>query len=248
MYEKLQKSFAAMTRGADMHYVVLNSLVVAIASTLFSLPYFHYLIFQVSSEGLFQGGNYSYSLLLTQLFLLFILSLLSAMIGFSFSKRFEFPGFGDLKGFTRSMPYLIMGGAVMIILSFFLYDRYFFEISPISYPKGILYLISLPVKGAFTDEIILRFCLVTIATGLLKSKSAGVGIVSAFASLIAIKYFHFIGVNISLNYLFLTHIFFSFLVNFVLGYLYVTKGLIYSMALGFFFNLKYIFVSWLMRG
>ncbi len=237
-----------MTRGADMHNVVTNSLAVALASTLFCLPYFHYLIFQVSSEGHFPGGKYSYGLLLTQLFLLFLLSLLSAMVGFSFSKRYTFLGFGDLKGFIHSMPFLLTGGAVMIIVSFFLYDRYFFEISPISYPKGILYLISLPFKGAFTDEIILRFCLVTIAVGLLKSKGAGVGLVSAFASLIAIKYFHFIGVKIDLSYLFVTHIFLSFLINFVLGYLYVTKGLIYSMVLGFFFNLKYIFVSWLMGG
>ncbi len=248
MYEILQKAFARMTRGANAYHVVVNSLALAIASTLFTLPYFYRLISQVSNQDLFSIGHNSYGLLLAELFLLFILSLLSAMVGFSFSKRFDLPGFGDLKGFIRSMPFLLLGGAIMILLSFFLFDQYFFKISPASYPRGILYLISFPFKGAFTDELILRFCLVTIAAGLLKSESAGVGLVSAFSSLFAIKYFHFIGVNIDSNYLYVTYFVFSFLANFLLGYLYVKKGLIYSMALSFLFDLKYAFVSWVMSG
>jgi hypothetical protein len=134
----------------------------------------------------------------------------------------------------------------MMALSYFLFDRYFFEISPLSYPKEVLYLISLPFKGAFSEEIILRLCLVTLSVGLLKSKGAGVVLVSTLASLFTIKYFHFFGIEFGFNYLFITQVLLSFSANLFLGYIFVTRGLLYSMALKFLFGIKYVIVSWAM--
>jgi hypothetical protein len=243
MKEIWHRAFASVTRGADMHGVLVRSSALAICSTLFTLPYFHYLISVVSAQAHFPIVRTPWRLLFTELFLVFILCLLSAMVGFSFSERFELPGFGNRKYFFRSIPFILLIGLVMMVLSYFLFDRYFFKISPLSYPKDILYLISLPFKGAFTEEIILRLCLVTLSVGLLKSKGAGVVLVSALGSLFTIKYFYFFGIKFGLNYLFITQLLLSFSANLFLGYLFVTRGLLCSMALKFLFGIKYIVVS-----
>lgn len=235
-----------MTRGADMRRVLVKSSALAICSTLFTLPYFYYLIFIVPGGGHFPETPNPLGLLFSELFLLFILCFLSAIVGFSFSKRFELPGFGDPKYFFQSLPLLLVLGIAMVALSYFLFDRYFFKISPISYPKEALYFISFHLKGAFTEEIILRFCLVTLSVGLLKSKGAGVILVSIFASLFTVKYFLFFGIKFGLNYLFIAQILLSFSANIFLGYIFITRGLLYSMALKFLFGIKYIIVSWAM--
>ena len=241
--ETWRGALASMTRGADMRAVLVRSLALATASTLFAFPYFHYLIFIVLDGCRLPGGLDPWGLLFTQLFLLSIACLLSAMVGFSFTKRFKLPGFGDWQHFVRAIPVLLVLAAGMITLSYFFFDRRFVEISPVSYPKDLLYIISIPFKEAFTEEIILRFCLVTLAIGLLKSKKAGVVFVSALASLFTIKYFHFIGIKVGLNYFFITQLLLSFSANLLLGYLFVTRGLLFNMALRFLFGMKYALVS-----
>ena len=168
------------------------------------------------------------------------------MVGFSFSNRYKLCGLGDPRALVSSLPLVVAGGAVITILSYFFFDRFFFEISPASYPRNPLFLLSYPFKRAFTDEIILRFCLVTIAVGLFKSKSTGVILVSAFAAVAAVKYFHFIGLPVGLNTIFLTQLFLGFLANLLLGYLFVARGLLFSMSLGFIFGMKYMIMSWLL--
>jgi hypothetical protein len=245
-YVKWQKALGAITRGTDMLGVLAKSLALAIASTLFTLPYFHYLISEIPYRQRLPQGADSIIILLTQLLLLFILTFLSAMVGFSFSNRYKLHGLGDPRALVSSLPLVVAGGAVITVLSYYFFDRFFFEISPASYPRNPLFLLSYPFKRAFTDEIILRFCLVTIAVGLFKSKSAGVILVSAFAAIATIKYFHFIGLPVGLNTIFLTQLIICFLANLLLGYLFVARGLIYSMSLGFIFGMKYMMMSWLL--
>lgn len=246
MYVKWQKALGVITRGTDIRGVLAKSLALAIASTLFTLPYFHHLISEVSYRQRFPQSTDSFIILLTQLLLLFILTFLSAMVGFSFSSRYKLHGLGDPRALVSSLPLVVAGGAVITVLSYFFFDRFFFEISPASYPRDPLFLLSYPFKRAFTDEIILRFCLVTIAVGLFKSKSAGVVLVSAFAAIATVKYFHFIGLPVGLNAIFLTQLFIGFLANLLLGYLFVARGLLYSMSLGFIFGMKYLIMSWLL--
>jgi hypothetical protein len=243
MYLKWQKAFAAITQGADMRRVAAKSLVLALFSILFTLPYFHYLIFEVSHPYRFLPSFNSISLLLTQLMLLFILTLLSAMVGFSLSARYRLHGLGDPRGLISSLPLVVIGGGLMIMLSYVLFDRYFREISPVSYPTDALFLISYPFKKAFTDETIIRFCLVTIAVGLFKSKTVGVVIVSVFATTATLKYFHFIGVNLGGDAIFINQFLIGFLANLFLGYLFVARGLLYSMCLGFLFGFKYLLMA-----
>lgn len=243
MYPKWQRVFDAMTQGADMRRVATKSLVLALSSILFTLPYFHYLICEVSHPYRFLPSFNSTSLLLSQLMLLFILTFLSAMVGFSFSARYQLQGLGDPRGLLSSLPVVLVSGGLMIMLSYFLFDRYFREISPVSYPTNLVFLLSYPFKKAFTDEIIIRFCLITIVVGLLKSKTAGVVIVSLFATIATIKYFHFIGLKVGIDPIFINQFLIGFLANLFLGYLFVARGLLYSMCLGFLFGLKYLLMA-----
>ena len=242
-----QKAFAYMTREADQRRVVAASSILAISAVLFTLPYFHYLIFVVlEDEGRFPKGLSPWGFLLTQLFLLLILWLLSAMVGFSFSRRFKLPGFGNPKDFINAIPTLFALAGIMIALSYYLFDRHFFLLSPLSYPKGTLYVISLPFEGALTEEVILRLGLVTLSIGLIKRKSAGIVFVSGLGALFTIPSYHLVGIPFVLNRFIITQLCLSFTANLILGYLFVTHGFLYCMALKFFLGMKYAIVAWTM--
>ncbi|MFC1535289.1 hypothetical protein ACFL7M_18220 [Thermodesulfobacteriota bacterium] len=243
MSEIWRRAFNTVTYGADFRQTLLKSMALAIPATIVTLPYFYHLISVIPKDGPLSRAAGSWSLILTQLFLLLIVCLLSAMVGFSFSRRFKLPGFGDRKEFIASMPLLMILGTFMVTLSYLLFDRYFYEISPSSYPEGLLYLISFPIKGAFTEEIILRLCMVTIGIGLLKNRIAGVVLVSILASFFTLKYFFFIGIGFGPNYLLIIQFLLSFSANLILGYLFVTKGLLYSMTLKLILGMKYTVVT-----
>ena len=240
MSEILQKALASMTRGANMRGVLIKSSALAVSSTIVTIPYFYYMVFIVQGQGNFSEYASPWYFLFAELFLLFIICFLSAMVGFSFYRRYDLPGFGDLSGFADALPLLLAWATVMVFLSYFLFDRYFMELSPVSYPKDKFYLIFFPFQGAFTDEIILRFCLVTISVGLFRNKWLGIVFVSVLASIFTLKYFNFIGVTLDFGFLLLAQLFLSFLSNLLLGYFFVTRGLIFSMALKFMFGMKYI--------
>ena len=154
--------------------VYLKSFILAICSTLSAIPFFYHLLFLSPIENpllLSLGMRCS---LFSGLLLLFTLSLLSAVSGFSHAEKRGLAGFGDKNGFIRSIPLLLLLGAMMVALSYLLFDRFFSKISPASYPKDIFFLISFPFKGAFTEELILRFSLVTILVGIFRSKVTGI--------------------------------------------------------------------------
>ncbi len=108
--------FASVTRGVDMSGVLLKSSVLAICSAIFTLPYFYYLTSMASDEGRFPKDLNLWGFLFAELFLLFILCLLSAIVGLSFSKRYDLPGFGDQRHFINSIHILLGMGAAMIAL------------------------------------------------------------------------------------------------------------------------------------
>ena len=237
----------SMTGGADFSGVLLKSLSLAILCTLFTAPYFHHLLsVSFKTQDRFLMHSDFHAVLIMELSLLFIICFLSAIVGFSYSIKFQLPGFGDLRRFTETIPLLLLVGVVMGGLTYLIFDRHFFYISPASYPKDILYLVSCPFKVAFTNEVILRFCMVTLGVGILKNRLGGVILVSIFASILTMKYFRFLGLDYPFNYFFITQFFISFFGNFILGYLFVTRGLIYSMSLHFLFGTRLAVVVWML--
>lgn len=224
-----------------MRFVLIQASVLALLTCLFTLPYFYHLIFGVSGSIVRTEYSNPWILLFTQLFLLLIVSLLSATVGLSFSRRFGLPAVWDRNIFMNSVPLLLFLGVTMAFLSYILFDRFFVGISPNSYPKGMLYLISFPFKNAFADEIILRLCFLTICIGLLKNRIAAVILLSIIASLFSIKYFNFMGIEYTR--VFISHFVLSFIANLILGYVFVTRGLSCSMFLKFIYSMKYVIVT-----
>lgn len=236
-----------MTQGADMGNVALRSLLLSLIATIVTVPYFYYLLSVVAEKG---GVIYAPDpwLLSMELLLTFILLFLCAIIGLSFFSRLGLPGFGETKNLLSALPILLTIGAVMIALSYFLFDRYFIGISPHSYPDRVIYLITLPLKGALTDETILRLGLLTICAGLFKNKAVAVIFVSALASLFTIRYLEFMGIDFNFDYLVIIQMLLAFSSNLILGYLFVTRGFIHCMAFKFILGCKYIVIAIIMGG
>jgi hypothetical protein len=235
--EKWRSVFGYMTRGADMRSVLLKSGILAVAAVFFTIPYFLHLTRTMGSRLDLWG------LMGTQLLMLFIVCLLSAVVGFSYSKRLDLPGFGDFKLFLGALPYLILASLALIMFSYVCFDRYFYSISPASYPKHFSWLLSIPFKRALTDEIILRLGLITIGVGLFRDKLTAIVLVSILLPLFSVKYFDFLGLDRGFNYLFIIQLISSFLTNLISGWLFVFRGLLYTMALNFFFGFKYLMIS-----
>ncbi len=240
-----RKSFAHMSRGVEARHVVIQALSLALLSALFTSPYFYYLLVNVHPVNGNQTKHIFWEILISQLFLVFIICLISAMVGLVYSKRYELMGLGDPKHLLESLPQLSALGIVLIVVSYFLFDRHFITISPISYPKDAFYLLILPLKEAFTGEIILRLGLVTILVGLLKRKFTAVSIVAVFSALLSIKYNRFAGINIGFEFIFIGQLICSMTIGLISGYLFVTRGLFSAMFFRFILGFRYAFVVWM---
>ena len=241
-----RRSFLSLTKGVDFHRVIINALFFAGLATLVTVPYFYYLMKTIVRGDLAGTISGRHHFLPLQLFLLFIVCLLSAVVGFTFGKRYELPGLGTLQGYKKDLPWLLIIGAVLMMASYLFFDRYFYLLSPGAYHEEYIYLIAIPFKGAVTEELILRFGLVTIGVGICRNRYAGVVLVAIFATLLSIRYFTFIGVDIAFSYIFVVSVIITFLVNCILGYLFVTRGLAYAMTVKLVYALKYVLVALVM--
>lgn len=246
LYDLRKRISHSMTGGVPLKGVLLKSLGLSLICTLLTAPYFcHLLAITFRTHGHFSVQADFNILFVSELFMLFLVCFLSSVAGFSFTKKMGLPGMGDAAGFFKTLPLILFSGVLMAGLSYLLFDRLFFRVSPESYSGGILHIVSYPFKAAFTDEVILRFALVTISIGILKKRFTGVLAVSAIASVFTIKYFKFMGLDYTSNHLFISQLLISFVLNLILGWLFVTRGLFYSMALHFVFAARLAFVKML---
>ncbi len=245
MSTKRQKISSLMTSGVDIREVLWKSLCLAALCVIFTVPYvYHMLSVSTKSPAQFPMPHDFFAIMSLELTLLFFVCFISSISGFSFSNRFQLPGVGDLRRFKETFPVLLIVAVVVGGLTYLLFDRHFFYISPESYPSNKWYLVSYPFKLAFTNEVVLRFGLVTLAVGLLKQRIGGVIAISAIAAIFSMKYFRFLGMDYPYNYVFISQFVIAFFVNFILGYVLITRGLIYAMTLHFLFGIKLAVVIW----
>lgn len=241
MNELWNRAFGSMTRQADIRPVVVKSTVLALLAAGSSIGYFHYLVFVVSG-GSGPAGRDPWTFITVELVLLALLLFLSALIGFSFSARLDLPGLGSVRELVFALPALIAGGIALVALSYVVFDRYYFMVAPSTFPRETVYLAAMPFKAALADETILRFGLVTIGVGLTKNKGAGVVLMSAVSTLLTVKYLEFVGLPFALDHFYVVYLLLSFFGNILLGWLFVTRGLLYSMALKFVIGCKYLLI------
>lgn len=244
MNELWNRALGSMTRQADLRSVVVKSTVLSLLGAASATGYFHYLVFAVSG-GAVPSGRDPWVFMAVELVLLALLLFLSALIGFSFSTRLDLPGFGKIRDFIYALPALVAGGIALVALSYVVFDRYYFMVAPATFPRETIYLAALPFKAALADETILRLGLVSIGVGLTKNKGAGVVLMSAVSTLFTVKYLEFVGLPFMLDHFYVVYLLLSFFDNILLGWLFVTRGLLYSMALKFVIGCKYLFILWL---
>jgi len=243
----LTRTLEEMTRGAKPERVVLQATCLTVLALVAVIPYIRYLLEMAVKRGML-GPETASHVLVTDLLLLGMLLFLCALVGLSFAPRYRLPGLGLSRQLVQDLPLLVFGGLALAALTFLLFDRYFYAISPGSYPTSPLMLLCLPVKGALTDEVILRLGMLTLAVGLLKHRGAGIMLVAALAALMSLRYFQFLGIPMGLNYVMIAHLLLSFVGNLVLGYLYVSRGLMHAMILKAVYGSRYLAVAVLLAG
>lgn len=234
-----------MTSGLELKTVMSRSAGLASVSALVAAPYLYYLVFVLSDSVSLSLRQNLERLFLSEFILLYLILFFSCAAGFSFHKRRDIPDLLAFQHPLKAIPLLLVSGIGLAWLSYLLFDQHFYRISPSSYPTDLLYLIMFPLKEAVTEEVILRFCGVTLCVGILGKKGAGIILASFFGALLTLKYFQFIRISPDATRIFIVHFSLSFGVNLLLGYLYVTKGLLYAVILKFFFGMKYAMVAWL---
>jgi len=243
----LARTLEEMTRGAKPERVVLQATILMVIALVAAIPYIRYLLETAIGRGIL-GVEAASGVFVTDLLLLGILLFLCALVGLAFAPRYRLPGLGLSKRLVRDFPLLVFGGLALAALTFFLFDRFFYAVSPGSYPTSPLMLFCLPVKGAVTDEVILRLGMLTLAVGLLKHRGAGVILIAALASLMSLRYFQFLGIPMGFNYIMIAHLALSFLGNVALGYLYISRGLMHAMILKAAYGSRYLAVAVVLAG
>ncbi|MBN1883501.1 MAG: hypothetical protein JW885_15145 [Deltaproteobacteria bacterium] len=243
----LMRAVEGMTRGVKPERVVREAALLTVFALVAAISYVRYLLDMAVGRGML-GLETASVVFVTDLFLLGVLLFLCALVGLSFAPRYRLPGLGLTKRVVHDLPLLVLGGLALAALTFFLFDRYFYAVSPGSYPVSPLMLISLPMKGAVTDEVILRLGMLTLAVGLLRHRGAGVMLMAALAALMSLRYFQFLGIPIGLNYMMIAHLLISFVGNLALGYLYVHRGLMHAMLLKAVYGSRYLAVAFFLAG
>lgn len=230
----------ALTGNVESRSALGWSLVLGSAATVAIIPHFHYLLFARPDSPWSVKGAEIWRFLFGQTVLVFLVTVLSCLIGFAFSRRLGLPGLGKTATVKRDFKWIACLGTVLSLVSLIGFDIWFIKVLPAAYPDSAWYLLSIPVKGALTEELILRFCMVTLAVGILKSKWAGVFVISILAPFLSLKFFRFVGVEGLPAGLLTIQFLLSFVSNMLLGMVFVTRGLFSCMMLKFFCNLKYV--------
>jgi len=231
--------FRKISGGQKSRHVTLKSLVLAFPAALLAIPYFYFLLFDFPRKGGDPGFGNAHAMLWGQSVMIFVICMLSAIGGIMFTKRLNLPGIGDASRWRNELPYLVGGGLTLMVITYLAFDRYFYLVSPESYPDLSLYMILLPFKGAFTDELILRFGLVTIGVGICRNRYGGAVLVAVFATILSLKYLEFAGVPVEWNYVCIMQLVLSFALNLILGIVFVTRGLISTMTVKLMVEMRY---------
>jgi len=243
----LSRALERMTRGANPKRVIREASVLSIFAVVSAIPYIRYLLNMAVGRGVL-GTETASIVFITDLFLLGVLLFLCALVGLSFAPRYRLPGLGLTKQVVYDLPLVVFGGLALAALTFFFFDRYFYVVSPVSYPTSELMLIFLPLKGALTDEVILRLGMLTLAVGVLKQRDAAVMLVAALAAMMSLRYFQFLGIQLGFNYVIVAHLVISFVGNLALGYLYVHRGLMHAMIFKVIYGCRYLAAAVFLAG
>lgn len=238
--------FQNMAGGQRYRDMLIKSTGLALPAAILAIPYFYFLLFDFQRKSGLRGFDNAPALLWGQTAMIFIICLFSAFAGSLFTRRLGLPGFGDIRQWKKEAPYLAAAGLVLMLFIYLSFDRYFYAVSPGSYPDLSVYMILLPLKGTFTEELILRYGLVTIAVGICRNRYGGAALVAGFATILSLEYFEFAGIALTWNYICIMQLLLAFLANFILGAVFVTRGLMAAMTVKLMLEMRYALAALLL--
>ncbi len=243
MWRLVLQNMAGGQRYRDM---LIKSAGLALPAAILALPYFYFLLFDFQPESGLSGFDNAPALLWGQTAMIFIICLFSAFAGSLFTPRLNLPGLGNLRQWRKEALYLAAAGLALMLFIFLTFDRYFYTVLPGFYPDLSLYMVLLPLKGAFTEELILRYGLVTIAVGICRNRYGGAAMVAGFATILSLEFLQFAGIPLEWNYICIMQLILAFLANFILGAVFVTRGLMAAMTMKLMLEMRYALVALLL--
>jgi len=228
-----------MAGGQRYRDVIIKSAGLAVPAAILAIPYFYFLLYDFPRQSGPDSLQNAQALLWGQTAMIFVICLLSGFAGSVFTRRLDLPGLGDIRRWKKEVPYLAAAGLALMLFIYLTFDRYFYAVSPGSYPDLSLYMVLLPLKGSFTEELILRYGLVTIAVGICRNRYGGAALVAGFATILSLEYFEFAGIPLAWNYVCIMQLILAFLANLILGAVFVTRGLLAAMTIKLMLEMRY---------
>jgi len=222
------------------------SILLTLITFVLSCPYlYHYIIDKPDTPSPFNAKISSLSsngmliFILGQISMFVLLIFICSFVGFTWSEKYKFKGFGDLSNIRKDIKYYLIAVIPLGILLFFIFDGPMLSKLPTLYPNSPLWGLSKVFLTSTTYEIVSKFGLLTIAMGIFKNRHLAIAITSAFFAVLVRKTFLDYGVDFGFDYLSIAAVLSTFLYGVISGYLFINRGLLSVMLLRFLLDLKY---------
>ena len=170
-----------------------------------------------------------------------------AGVGFFLARRYRLPGMGDIRELRRFVPWLILAGLSASPVAYFLHDRVFLvgarEKGCVEMiPGGIGWSLVFVAYGVLFKEVIFRFGLMTLISGLFRGRRPwlAVGGITVFAAGLSLRELGFAGHMPENNLITLSVFIWALIFNAALGAACVKKGLWGAMALRICVDLRFV--------
>lgn len=158
-------------------------------------------------------------------------------VGFLLSERYRMPGPGNIRELKSSSQMFVIIGIIAFPFGYFLHDRIFMMGTsqhgwPAMIPQGVGWSLALMAYGALFKEVVFRFGLITLISGLFRGRHPwwAVAVVTAFAGVLSFQELVFVKHRLGFDITTVSIYIWALMFNAVLGAVYVKKGLWATMA------------------
>lgn len=163
--------------------------------------------------------------LLFQIIAALPVSLICALAGTFFAKRYKLAGIGSFESLKKGAPWIFGFLVIGIPLTIFLYDRPILSVTPWQYPKQWYWALGVAVSSALSVEIIARFGMLTIFKGIVRNFWTANILQAVFVTALATKSLALSNITVGLNYLTIIGVFLSLVGSLAAGWLYYRFGI-----------------------
>ncbi len=235
---------------------IQNATLLAAATMFVSLPMFHYQ-FRHLTAAVFRAQpsvQRAYYLALSQSFVVFCLAFLSALIGFIYTERLRLPGFGKPADIRVWLPVGLIAGLIFTPISYLIFDRGVIRSIPEIYPASLLWTLVVTAGRALSQEVIVRFGLLTIGVylwdrwGRKGRPWPAIAAISAFGaagSYLMMSRLEMVS-RLSPSQIMIMLVL-SFLMQWILCEVYIRKGFLAAVCVHLGLAVKYVIIAWVFR-